>query len=236
MTAEEFKILCPEDLAKWFKYHSAQVERDGIMLFKDTGAKLHYDKNKRIYDNVYSCLVNEKLDVKGFVDQYFQIPGKHSPEGLQTVAERKCMTFYKNIRRGFAKTVKNMCDAMAKKNTSSSLDVLKTLGSTRMLAPNFLAGRISVFWLAGIHDLSDIPGLNRSITNRRGSSIIAEKSLFSHRDDFDFTFNTFLEQKEVYYHQLCLAFGGVERGGIDSIAVTDRQFAKRIAQQQAMKG
>lgn len=220
MTAEEFKIESPEDLARWFKYRSARSEREGTALFKDISAKTHYQKMRKLYDNVYACLANEGLDIKNFVDQYFKIPGQHSPNGLQSITERRCREFYKRIRSNFGKTVRNVCDAMAKKNVSSSLDILKILAQTGMLAPNFLAGKISVFWLAGVHGISDIAGLSKVKSQ-------TTKSLFLHNDDFNSTFNAFLEQREVYYHQLCLAFGGTENGGIDSIAVTDRQFMKR---------
>lgn len=220
MTAEEFKINCPEDLAKWFKYRSARSERENITWFKDISAKSHYKKFHKIYDNVYTCIVNEGANPKEFIDQYFNSPGNHSPAGLQNAVERKCKEFYKNVRNNFKKTVRNICDAMDRKNISSSMQILKILADTGMLAPNFLAGKISAFWLAGVHELSDIAGMPKS-------KQISAKKMFSHGDDFNSTFDVFLEQKEVYYHQLCLAFGGTERGGIDSIAITDRQYMKR---------
>ena len=224
MTADEFKVVNPESMALWFKYRTVNAVRDWPMLFKDTSAKLYYEKKKRLYDNAYSCLVNEGIDAKEFINLYFNRPGFHSPEAFQNVVERRCTTFYKNIRKNFGKTVRNVCSAMEKRGVKSSRDVLKILADTGMLAPNFLAGRISVFWLAGVHDFSAITRISPQRRN-----VVLKGAVFNHRDDFDSTFNVFLEQKEVYYHQLCLAFGrpDTEMRGIDSIAVTDRQYAKQ---------
>ena len=215
MTSDQFKIQSAYDVAVWFKYLNSRSERDGCIWFKDVRAKQHYEKFKRTYDNVYTCLVNEGVDVKEFVTSYFKRKGMHSPRGLESLVEDRCSKFYKNVRAFFKKTVKNVCVAMLNRSMSSSLSVVDELCRTGMLAPNFLAGKISAYWLAGV------PGIDSKLKGK-----IRNKP-FKHGDDFNSTFDRFLNQREVYYHILCRAFDRMD-SGVNSLAVTDRYFESHM--------
>ena len=226
MTSSEFKINSPLDVATWFKYLSATSEREFQMRFKDVGAIVHYRKNKLVYDNIYRCLANEGLDIKEFVTAYFKQPGYHSPSGLEKLTENRCSDFFKSVRRYFEKTVLNISNAMKRKNMETSLSVLNNLCETGMLAPNFLAGKISAYWLAGVPEISEkiknAKGLKQS-----GKTVSGGSSPFHHGDDLLFTFDRFLNQKDVYYHILCRAFNRMDRG-VNSLDVTDRWYGKNM--------
>lgn len=222
MTADEFKVQSASDVAVWFRYLGRKSENFGRVWFKDIQAKQYYEKFRNIFDNVYTCLSNEGVNIKDFVSSYFTKPGSHSPRGLQTAVESRCSDFYKSVRHHFKKTVRNISDAMSRRQLNSSQDVLNVLCETGMLAPNFLAGKISVYWLAGVPEICDIlktvkPGW---LDGKSGNRV------FRFGDDFASTFDRFLKQRDVYYHILCKAFDRMDKG-VDSLAVTNKYHVKQ---------